>query len=255
MSQPRRRVNPKAFVRDVRAGLNDDDLMSKYGVSSLELERLFRMLVDQGLVTQGDLEERGRLLLRETTDEEPGATPYREDGIDRRRRTPGPQVFYKSKVAWLADRVGLALRSRLTFVATYLLLFVFVTWGVCLFLEVRPGGERRNEDFSQHFPVPRMGAGHAFPGADMPFDGQMMPVGEIARGKDIVAGIVQGRISGSDLEAFSDFPEFRACQRCLEECQQGASIYERGKSQSEAEECRRACLTNCSRTARWLMSQ
>lgn len=255
MSQPRRTVNPKAFVRDVRVGLNDDDLMSKYGVSSLELERLFRMLVDQGLVTQSDLEGRGRLLFRETTDGEPGPTPYREDSIEHRWRTPGPQVFFRPKVAWLADRVGLALRSRLTFVVTYLLLFAFVTWGACLLLGVRPGGERRDEDYSQYMPVPRTRAGRVLPGAGMPFDGQMLPSAEIARGKDIVAGIVQGRISGSDLEAFSDFPEYRACQRCLEECQQRASTYEQGKSQSEAEECRRACLTNCSRTARWLMSQ
>ncbi|MFH0821760.1 MAG: ankyrin repeat domain-containing protein [Pseudomonadota bacterium] len=49
-------LSAKAVVADVRAGLSDAELMEKYGLSPKELERVYRKLVEAGVLTQAEVQ-------------------------------------------------------------------------------------------------------------------------------------------------------------------------------------------------------
>ena len=57
----KKRINAKDLVKDIRAGLDDDDLMLKYNLTTAELERVFGKLVDADFITVVELHERAQL--------------------------------------------------------------------------------------------------------------------------------------------------------------------------------------------------
>jgi hypothetical protein len=57
----KRTIKAKEFIRDIRIGMADPDLIEKYGVTPKEFKRVLRYLVDAGLITQQELEESQRL--------------------------------------------------------------------------------------------------------------------------------------------------------------------------------------------------
>ncbi|MCA1959571.1 MAG: hypothetical protein LDL33_02150 [Desulfomonile sp.] len=54
----KRTVNAKEVVRDVRAGMDDTGLIEKYGLSPEWLPIMFSKLVDAGLITRAELDQR-----------------------------------------------------------------------------------------------------------------------------------------------------------------------------------------------------
>jgi hypothetical protein len=57
----KKKIKVKEFVTDVRKGMDDPTLMSKYGLSSKELEDVFQKLVEVDFITIVELWERARL--------------------------------------------------------------------------------------------------------------------------------------------------------------------------------------------------
>jgi hypothetical protein len=56
--ESKRKIKAREFAHDVRAGLTDFELMSKYGLSFDELEALFDKLVKAGILRRPELRER-----------------------------------------------------------------------------------------------------------------------------------------------------------------------------------------------------
>jgi DNA-binding transcriptional regulator LsrR (DeoR family) len=56
-----KKIRAKAMAVDVHAGMGDSELMKKYGLSSKQLERLLRKLLDAGLITDMQFYERTSL--------------------------------------------------------------------------------------------------------------------------------------------------------------------------------------------------
>ena len=54
----KREINAKAVLRDIRNGLDDLTLMDKYKLTDRGLHSLFRKLVDAGLLTQQEINDR-----------------------------------------------------------------------------------------------------------------------------------------------------------------------------------------------------
>ena len=52
------KIKIKAFVRDLKQGVDDRALMEKYNLSAETLPKLLDKLVNQGIVTESDLETR-----------------------------------------------------------------------------------------------------------------------------------------------------------------------------------------------------
>ena len=52
------KISAKAFVRDLNRGLSDSDLMMRHGISEESLPKVFKRLLDLGLVDGGTLESR-----------------------------------------------------------------------------------------------------------------------------------------------------------------------------------------------------
>jgi hypothetical protein len=50
-----KKISAKELVADINAGMSDDELKRKYGISDEGLERLFQQLLDKGLVKESDL--------------------------------------------------------------------------------------------------------------------------------------------------------------------------------------------------------
>jgi hypothetical protein len=55
---PIRTIKAKAIISDVRAGFSDSELMIKYGLSSEELQTVFRRLAQAGAIRWAELDER-----------------------------------------------------------------------------------------------------------------------------------------------------------------------------------------------------
>ncbi len=51
----KRRVNVKAVIEDIRSGVNDEELMTKYDLPPRGLQALFKRLLDFELVTHAEL--------------------------------------------------------------------------------------------------------------------------------------------------------------------------------------------------------
>jgi hypothetical protein len=55
------RVKAKEFVKDMESAMDDSSLMAKYGLTSVQLQRVFKQLVDMGLMSEGRLRLRAEL--------------------------------------------------------------------------------------------------------------------------------------------------------------------------------------------------
>jgi len=53
-----RRISVKELVRDIRSGITDSELISKYHLSSDQLRNVFKKLIDAGVLKQSDLNAR-----------------------------------------------------------------------------------------------------------------------------------------------------------------------------------------------------
>ncbi len=54
----KRKLKPKEIVRDIRAGTDDATLMQRYALSAQGLQSVFSKLVQAGMVTQAELDDR-----------------------------------------------------------------------------------------------------------------------------------------------------------------------------------------------------
>jgi hypothetical protein len=57
-AKPTRMIEGKQFLSDVKAALDDEALMRKYGLTSRQLQQLFRELISAGLATPLQLSNR-----------------------------------------------------------------------------------------------------------------------------------------------------------------------------------------------------
>ncbi len=55
MNGVKRKIRAKEFVRDLRNGMSDRQLMEKYALSAEQLRSVFRKLVDRGAVDEMEL--------------------------------------------------------------------------------------------------------------------------------------------------------------------------------------------------------
>jgi hypothetical protein len=63
----KKKIDAKTALVDIRSGMPDDELMSKYGISSSGLQSLFHKLMRAGLITQRELDDRFPLSDRTVT--------------------------------------------------------------------------------------------------------------------------------------------------------------------------------------------
>jgi hypothetical protein len=56
-----RTIKGKEFVKDIRSGITDFELSEKYGLTVQDFDRVLGYLVDAGLITKGELQERQQL--------------------------------------------------------------------------------------------------------------------------------------------------------------------------------------------------
>jgi hypothetical protein len=54
-------INSTDFIKDFRAGVDDSTLMSRYGLTEGQLERVMMELTNYGLITDTQLEDRAAL--------------------------------------------------------------------------------------------------------------------------------------------------------------------------------------------------
>jgi len=57
----KRKIRGKEFVRDLRNGMDDGQFMEKYDLSAEQLRKLFRKLVDSGIIDEMELYTRTSL--------------------------------------------------------------------------------------------------------------------------------------------------------------------------------------------------
>jgi hypothetical protein len=57
----KRTIKAKEFIRDIRSGMTDPELIEKYELTFNEFERLLRYLLDVGLITEEQLEQSQQL--------------------------------------------------------------------------------------------------------------------------------------------------------------------------------------------------
>ncbi|MGO9121457.1 MAG: hypothetical protein ACLQPD_28090 [Desulfomonilaceae bacterium] len=55
MTTPKRKIKAKPFVKDLRDGMGDGNLMEKYFLSPDQLQKVFRKLVDVGAIDEMEL--------------------------------------------------------------------------------------------------------------------------------------------------------------------------------------------------------
>ncbi len=61
MTTPKRKIKAKLFVKDLRDGMGDRELMEKYSLSADQLRVIFRKLVDAGAINEMELYMRSSL--------------------------------------------------------------------------------------------------------------------------------------------------------------------------------------------------
>lgn len=54
----KRKINARGLLADVKSGMNDDALMTKYVLTARELQSVFRQIIEAGLATPLDLSSR-----------------------------------------------------------------------------------------------------------------------------------------------------------------------------------------------------
>ena len=55
MTTSKRKIKAKPFVRDLRTGMGDRELMQKYTISESQLHKVFQKLVDAGTIDEMEL--------------------------------------------------------------------------------------------------------------------------------------------------------------------------------------------------------
>jgi hypothetical protein len=55
---PKRKIDAREALKDIRQGMTDEELMEKYSLSAQGLQSLFHKLVEAGLITQYELDDR-----------------------------------------------------------------------------------------------------------------------------------------------------------------------------------------------------
>ena len=55
MTTPKRRIKAKPFLRDLRNGMGDRELMGKYALSESQLHKVFQKLADAGAIDEMEL--------------------------------------------------------------------------------------------------------------------------------------------------------------------------------------------------------
>jgi hypothetical protein len=61
-TQPKARtIKGREFVQDIRSGVTDFQLSEKYGLTVQDFDRVLGYLVDAGLITKGELQDRQQL--------------------------------------------------------------------------------------------------------------------------------------------------------------------------------------------------
>jgi len=76
LEQSKAKINAKKFVNDFRSGKTDDELMEAHGLDKQALDKVFRILIQKGLLSQSDLLEGHSFRSIPQEDIEPGE-PYR----------------------------------------------------------------------------------------------------------------------------------------------------------------------------------
>jgi hypothetical protein len=61
MTTPKRRIKAKPFLRDLRNGMGDRELMGKYTLSESQLHKVFQKLADAGAIDEMELFMRSSL--------------------------------------------------------------------------------------------------------------------------------------------------------------------------------------------------
>ncbi len=57
----KRKISAKKFLKYVRAGLTDDQLMEKFRITSVILQYIFRKMIQSGLMSQFEFYARSKL--------------------------------------------------------------------------------------------------------------------------------------------------------------------------------------------------
>lgn len=57
-AKPTRTIDGKRFLNDLQSGMDDDELMLRYNLTQRQLQRLFRQLINAGLVTALQISKR-----------------------------------------------------------------------------------------------------------------------------------------------------------------------------------------------------
>ena len=55
MTTPKRKIKAKPFMKDLRDGMGDRELMEKYALSGNQLHKVFKKLVDSGAIDEMEL--------------------------------------------------------------------------------------------------------------------------------------------------------------------------------------------------------
>lgn len=54
-------IKARSFLKDIASAMDDNGLMTKYGLTPDQLHRVFRQLIEMNLLTEDKLEARSRL--------------------------------------------------------------------------------------------------------------------------------------------------------------------------------------------------
>ena len=80
MTSPKRKIRAKPFLRDIRNGLSNVELMEKYILSERQLSRVFQRLVDAGAIDEVEL------FIRTSLDDSPLIEAFVETRRDLQQR-------------------------------------------------------------------------------------------------------------------------------------------------------------------------
>ena len=58
MLKPVLKISVKQVLRDIRSGIDDEELMKKYNLSNRQIQRLFRKMIAEGFVSPMELANR-----------------------------------------------------------------------------------------------------------------------------------------------------------------------------------------------------
>lgn len=135
MPKTRQKLNARQLVNDVREGMDDTAIMSRYGLSHSQLDKLFVKLVKLNLIAESELENRSAEFV------EPSHRPE-QDKVDPSRKG-GPEEESGPTVVRKAGGIGFAVVKRLLYFLLLLLLWGMVFYVILIpaniFLEISAG--------------------------------------------------------------------------------------------------------------------